>query len=196
MNQSFLAIARTAMKRLLTTIATLATMSSGANAETSVLKSLPEKVQKSIEETRAACRGIGGDGISVTSDDDGLVTFTLDGKQAVLIDDVLLCGGCYHGFNCSNRGTRVVEVYIRRGSSWARAISDRDISVTGDIFVSFKPGYPGDQRDRELNALVVNHFVGNRECPTRIAASTSAQSWEARSCVVRWNGARFTYKPL
>ena len=28
---------------------------------------------------------------SQTSDDEGLVTFTLDGKQAVLIDPILLC---------------------------------------------------------------------------------------------------------
>jgi hypothetical protein len=28
------------------------------------------------------------------------------------------------------------------------------------------------------------------------ATSSSAQSYETRSCIVRWNGAKFTYKPL
>ena len=39
-------------------------------------------------------------------------------------------------------------------------------------------------------------YEGNKECPTRRAASASAQSYEARSCVVRWNGTKFIYKPL
>ena len=56
---------------------------------------------------------------------------------------------------------------------------------------------PGKYRPegQELNALVVNLFIGNKECPTR-RAPDSSQSWEARSCVVRWNGTKFTYKPL
>jgi len=162
-----------------------------AIAETSLLKSLPDKVQKSIEETRAACRGISDD-VKVTSGDGGLVTFTLDGKQAVLVDPILLCAECYPGSNCSNRGTRNVEIYVH-GNAWVKVLSNGNI--TGDIFVSTKPGAYSPM-GQELNALVVNLFVGNRECPTRIAATTSEQSWEARSCVVRWNGTRFTYKPL
>jgi hypothetical protein len=178
------------MHRILTTVGVLVVLTTWARAENFVLKSLPEGVQKSIEETRAACSGI-NDNVKVTSGDEGLVTFTLDGKQSVLIDPILLCGGCYHGVSCTNRGTRDVEIYVR-SSSWVKALSND--KITGDIFVSTKPGYrPVGQ---ELNALVVNLFVGNRKCPTRIAGSTSAQSWEARSCVVRWNGTRFTYKPL
>jgi hypothetical protein len=46
-----------------------------AIAETSVLESLPGNVQKSVEETRAACRSIGAD-----------VKFT-SGDQACLIAD-------------------------------------------------------------------------------------------------------------
>ena len=38
-------------------------------------------------------------------------------------------------------------------------------------------------------------FIGNRECPTGRAASNSAPG-EKRSCVVRWKGTKFTYKPL
>jgi hypothetical protein len=39
-------------------------------------------------------------------------------------------------------------------------------------------------------------FIGNKECPTRVAATSSAQSYEARNCVLRWSGSRFTYKSL
>jgi hypothetical protein len=157
-----------------------------------VLRSLPDKVQRGIEEFRAGCRDIGVDA-NVTSGDGGLLTFTVRGRRAVLIDPILLCGECYHGVNCTNRGTRQVEVYVR-GNSWGRELADGNI--TGDIFVSIKLGGSWEQWGQELNALVVNLFVGNRECPTRIAPSSSQQSWEARSCVIRWNGTRFTYKPL
>lgn len=159
-------------------------------AETSVLESLPRSAQKSIEDTRAGCKEL--DENNQTSGDAGLLTFKLGGKQAVLIDPVRLCNGCHPGFNCSNRGTRDVEVYVRRGDSWEKVLSNGNI--TGDIFVSTKPGFT--QTDQELNALVADLFIGNKDCPTRIAASQSEQSYEARSCVLRWNGIRFTYKPL
>jgi hypothetical protein len=38
--------------------------------------------------------------------------------------------------------------------------------------------------------------VGNKDCPTIHAGSTSAQSYEARTCVIRWNRGKFVYKPL
>jgi hypothetical protein len=82
-----------------------------AIAETSVLNSLPGKVQKSIEETRAACRGISDD-VKVTSGDEGLVTFTLDGKQAVLVDPILLCDGCYLATAAPTEALDV-EIYVR-----------------------------------------------------------------------------------
>ena len=70
-------------------------------------------------------------------------------------------------------GTRDVEVYVRRQNSWAKVLSNGNI--TGDIFVSTKPG-SYRETGQELNALVVNLFRGNKECPTREAATTSAQS--------------------
>ena len=101
-----------------------------------------------------------------------------------MVDPILLCGECYPGFNCSNRGTRHVEIYVHNGS-WVKVLSNSNI--TGDIFVSTKPG-AYKAMGQELNALVVNLFIGNKECPTRVVASSSEQAWEARSCVVRWNG--------
>jgi hypothetical protein len=40
----------------------------------------------------------------------GVGDLTVSGKQAVLVDPKLLCDGCYHGTNCSNRDTRDVAV--------------------------------------------------------------------------------------
>jgi hypothetical protein len=161
-----------------------------AQPSSSVLQSLPAEVQKDIEETRARCQQAVD---NVPSGDVGLVTFTVSGKQAVLVDPKLLCNDCYHGMNCTNRDTRDVRVYVLFGDVWRKVLSNA--YITGDIFVSIKPGSYGSFWG-ELNALVVDLYIGNRECPTRRAASASAQMLEMRSCVVRWNGTKFTYKPL
>jgi hypothetical protein len=177
-------------KLLLAAVALSIVVSAPATAEDSVLRSLPADVQKDIEETRARCQQAAD---NVPSGDMGLVTFTVSGKQAVLVDQKLLCGDCYKGYNCSNRGTRDVKVYVLFGNTWRMFLSDE--AITGDIFVSYVPGkYRAE--GQELNALVVDLYIGNKECPTRRAASSSAQSYEARSCVVKWNGTKFTYKPL
>ena len=157
-----------------------------------LLRSLPADVQKYIEETRARCQQTGND---VPSGDEGLETFTVSGKQAVLVDEKLICGGCYHGFNCSNRDTRDVRVYVLFGGAWRKVPFLETADITGDIFVSYVPGKYRPE-GQELNALVVDLYSGNKECPTRSAPSASAQMYEARTCVVRWNGAKFTYKPL
>jgi hypothetical protein len=162
-----------------------------AQPSLSVLRSLPAEVQKNIEATRTSCRSTGNE--AVTSDDNGLIQFLLGGKKAVLVDPIVLCDGCLPGVNCSNRGTRDVRVYVLFGKAWRMVLSND--SITGDIFVSTVPGKYKPE-GQELNALVVNLYEGNKECPTRQAETTSAQSYEARSCVVRWNGTKFTYKPL
>ena len=184
------------MCKLLTTTTVMAALMSGAHAEeTSLLPSLPGHVQKSIAETRAACREA-GIGDKVTSDEVGLETFALHGVHAVLIDPVRLCGGaCIAGVNCSNRGTRDVELYIRKQNSWAKApLAD---NITGDIFISLKPdAFRGDPASRwpELHALVLDLFGGNRACPMPPAVSNAER--QTRSCIARWNGATFTYNPL
>jgi hypothetical protein len=165
--------------------------SSGATQEAAspVLQSLPAKVQKYIEEMRTSCKERSEDA-EVTSGDGGLIQFTLGSKPAVMIDKIMICGGCYPGYSCSNRGTRTVEIYMLSGRTWTKVLSEQNF--TGDIFVSVKPG----QNTQELNALVGNLFVGNKDCPTREAPSSSSQLMEARTCVVRWQGNKFTYKPL
>jgi hypothetical protein len=140
-------------------------------------------------------RSVDVDTLAVASGDSGLIQFFLGDRKAVLIDDSVLCGGCYHGYNCTNRGTRGVRVYALFGNAWGKVPFLETASITGDIFVSYVPGKYRPE-GQKLNALVVDLYVGNKECPTRRAASASAQSYEARSCVVRWNGTNFTYKPL
>jgi hypothetical protein len=159
------------------------TFSSSATQEAaSLLESLPVEVQKDIEEIRASCRSVDVDTLAVTSGDSGLIQFLLGGKKAVLIDPIILCGGCYKGYSCSNRGTRDVRVYALLGNAWRMVLSND--AITGDIFLSYVPGKYRPE-GQELNALVVALFIGNKECPTRRAGSMSEQSWEARSCVVR-----------
>jgi hypothetical protein len=161
-----------------------------AQDDLSILRSLPAKVQKNIEELRTSCKDHQSEA-EVTSGDDGLIQFTLGSKPAVMIDNIMICGGCMKGVSCTNRGTRFVEIYMLSGrKTWTKVLSEENF--TGDIFVSVKPG----QNTQELNALVGNLFVGNKDCPTREAPSTSSQSREARTCVVRWQGNKFTYKPL
>jgi hypothetical protein len=133
--------------------------------------------------------------LAVTSGDDGLIQFLLGDRKAVLVDPIVLCGGCYKGYNCSNRGTRDVRVYALFGNAWRKVPFLETASITGDVFVSYVPGKYRPE-GQKLNALVVDLFFGNKQCPTRRAGSMSEQSWEARSCVVRWNGTKFTYKPL
>jgi hypothetical protein len=175
----------------------LAFSSVAAQPSSSVLQSLPAEVQKRIEETRTSCRSIYNETVTsgVTSGDSGLIQFLLGGRKAVLVDDIDLCGGCYKGANCTNRGTRHVRVYALFGNAWRKVPFLEDASITGDILVSYVPGQPRPE-GQKLNALVVVLFIGNKECPTRRAGSMSEQSWEARSCVVKWNGTKFTYRPL
>src|SRR5262245_3810446 len=143
------------MKKLLLVAAALA-VASAAAAETTLLQSMPSKVRKEVEDVRASCKEADLD--SVTEGGYGLVEFKLSGNWAVLVDHSLLCGGCRAGVNCSNRGTRGVAIYMRRGDKWVRVFSDEDaqVSITGDIFISLKPG-----KKEDLNALVLSFFSGN-----------------------------------
>ena len=76
----------------------------------SVLQSLPTSVQKRIKEIRERCLAIERENppYGTADDDDGLMTFTLSGAQAVLVDELSFCGGeCYHGCRAGAGGTQV-----------------------------------------------------------------------------------------
>jgi hypothetical protein len=196
------------MKKLLLAAVVLSiVVAAPATAEDSILKSLPDEVQKEIEDVRAGCREQlmrldGKEGRAdlawkvpgVSSGDEGLDVFTVSGSQAVMVDDLELCGGeCVKWANCSNRGAYGVAIYIRSGKGWRKALSTE---ATGRVFLST------DMNDK-FKALVVNVFSGNKDCPTRDVVVRKGResypfpAWK-QSCaaVVKWNGTKFTFKPL
>jgi tetratricopeptide (TPR) repeat protein len=94
----------------------------------SLLRSLPSDVQKEIKGIRQSCRELGPATSDytpprVTEGDEGLITFTVSGAQAVLIDELNFCGGggeCIHGVNCATGFTHNVAIYIRTGAGTLR----------------------------------------------------------------------------
>jgi len=114
---------------------------SHAFAEAPVLKSLPLNVQKEIEDVRGSCRdiGSGATGSTVAEGDEGLRTFTVSGAQAVLIDQLDVCGdgfGCIHGVTCATGYTHDVAIYIRSRDGWRKSFS---VAATEPIFLSIEP---------------------------------------------------------
>jgi hypothetical protein len=90
-----------------------------AIAEVPILRSLPSDVQKRIEGIRQSCR-------ESPTGDKGLVTFTVSGTEAILIDELNFCGdgaACKHGVNCATGYPQLVEVYVRSGSTWRKSFS-------------------------------------------------------------------------
>jgi hypothetical protein len=176
----------------------------------SVLRSLPADVQKDIEKTRAACREYFDEqGIDasqtwfsdtaaevhrVSSGNEGLGVFTVSGAQAVMVNNLELCGGqCLRSVNCSNRGSYGVAIYIRSGKGWRKALSTEAV---GSVFVS-------TDDDEKFRALILSVFGGNKDCPThdiplrRDGKTYVYPAWkQACDAVVKWNGRKFTYKPL
>jgi len=179
------------IKLLATTAALTIAIATAATAQQpDLLSSLPAKAQKRIAEQRAACKEAEA---QTTSGDIGLTQFMLGGKLAVLIDPPQLCGGCSAGLTCTNRGTRLVEIYRREGAGWVKVLNED--SFTGDLFLSYRPGF--SETASELEAIVASvYYREAKDCPTKIMESASAQSWEARTCVVRWQNGKFNYKPL
>src|SRR5262249_2716698 len=160
----------------------------------SVLQSLPTSVQKRIKEIRERCLAIERENppYGTADDDDGLMTFTLSGAQAVLVDELSFCGGeCYHGVNCATGHMHLVEVYVRSGSVWRKVFSKQ---VTQPIFVSTEND-PHTGKSTRFRALVIKIGAEDKMCP---AISSDSTEWKRRSCdfVVKWDGAKFTFKPL
>ena len=106
-----------------------------AHAETPspVLRSLPAEVQKNIEQVRSSCREYWtGRGFEITpygpgwasSGDEGLISFTLSGAQAVMVSNLNLCAGqCLKGVTCSTVPFYEINIYVRTGQAWRNALS-------------------------------------------------------------------------
>ncbi len=172
-------------------IALLILMCLPATAETPspVLRSLPSAVQKEIGEIRNDCPGDEKN----TSGDEGLQTFTISGAQAVLVDELNFCGEgrtCIHGVNCATGYTHQVEIYVRRGNVWTKSFF---VQATEPIFLSVEPS-----ENPKFRALVLS--VGGGDdilgCPIRNKNDPTAWKHEKCDFVVKWDGTKFTHKPL
>jgi len=157
----------------------------------SLLRSLPSDVQKEIEGIRQSCRELGPATSDytpprVTEGDEGLITFTVSGAQAVLIDELNFCGGggeCIHGVNCATGFTHNVAIYIRTGKSWKKSLS---IFASEPVFLDVERG------TGKFEVLVLNVFAGDWGCPVR----TNAPPHDSCAAVVKWDGTRFVHKLL
>jgi hypothetical protein len=166
---------------------------SAAQKTSPVLHSLPAEVQKNIEGVRAASRAYWNDrGIADSSDvppflvssgDDGLISFTLSGAQAIMVDDPALCGGqCVKGATCTTVGSYGLNIYVRTDHGWSNALSTM---AGGPVFLST------DKEDYTTFKALVLHVSGadNKRCQVK---------WWKQYCdmVVKWDGKKFTFKPL
>jgi hypothetical protein len=163
----------------------------------SLLQSLPAEVQKNIEQVRTACReywnNIGADPSQpispftpevrrVSSGDDGLILFTVSGTQAVMVSNLELCGGqCLKGAVCSTVGSYDINIYVRTGHAWRNALSTR----VGAAFLS-----TDKETHTKFNALVLSvSGADDKNC--------RVQFWKQYcDMVVKWDGKKFTFKPL
>ena len=171
-----------------------------AQPSSSVLQSLPAEVQKQIEDVRAACREYLIDQNkdpnqswmsstahrveSVSSGDDGLIQFTVSGALAVMVSDLELCGGqCLRGGggNCSNHGGYFITIYIRSKNAWREALSTN--AVGGSLLSADWSKDPA-----AFKAIVLSILGGNKGCPSRPKQECHV--------IVKWDGTKFTYKPL
>ena len=179
-----------ASKVVIIAVGLVALFTSHTIAEEPILRSLPANVQKEIEQIRQSCREIGSS--TVAEGDDGLRTFTVSGVQAVLIDELDVCGGgfdCIHGVNCATGYTHDVAIYVRSRDVWRKSFS---VAATDRIFLSIEP-YTG-----KFRALVLSVHGGDEalHCPLR--DKNAGDAWKHEKCdfVVKWDGAKFIYRPL
>ncbi len=183
-----------------------------AQPPSSVLQSLPAEIQTQIAHVRAACReylvaqdkdpnqswmsSTANTVHSVSSEDEGLIQFTVSGARAVMVSDLELCGGqCLRGANSSNRGAYSVTIYIRSKNAWRKALST---DVVGSVFLS-----TDWLNNNKFTAMVLSVPAGNKDCPTRDVSVREGRdtyvfpAWK-QSCdaVVKWDGTKFIYRRL
>ena len=103
---------------------------------------------------------------------------------------------CLRGGNCSNRNSYAVAIYVRSDEgTWSKALS---VEAVGNVFLS-----TDWLRDHEFKAAVISILSGNEDCPTHDVLlqegnhSYMFPAWK-QTCdaVVKWDGTKFTYKPL
>jgi hypothetical protein len=150
---------------------------------------------------RAACRkqlDYEGETSWVINPDEGLTLFTVSGRQAVMVNNGTLCGvgKGWKGITYSNRGSSPLAIYVRSGNAWRRALFTDAI---GDFFLSTIDNTVNTDGTVEFKALVLNVFLGSEECPIEVRKVhwSKVVNWKLPcAVVVKWNGTKFTYKPL
>ena len=184
------------MKNFIITLGLATLFTTHATAETSILRSLPSDVQKEIEGIRQSCRELGPATSDytpprVTEGDEGLITFTVSGAQAILLDQLNFCGSgfeCIHGVNCATGFTHSVAIHVRYGNVWRKSFS---VDATEPIFLSIEP------YTDKFRALVLSvHGGWDLGCPVRNRNDPTAWKHEKCDFVVKWDGTKFTYMPL
>ncbi len=157
-----------------TALATL--MTHGAHAqdppETYILRSLPADVQEKIEAVRSGCQEQLKN-IDLSSPSQGLTLFSLSGAQAVMVNYLDVCDGKYVKYvNGSTWGSYYVAIYIRSGTTWREVFLS---PISGTVFLSVDD-------HNHFKAMVVSIRKEKRSA--------------ARDVIMKWNGTKFTYKPL
>jgi hypothetical protein len=160
-----------------------------ATAEAPILRSLPFDVQKEIGRVRQACRGAvpctsDNDPPRVTKDDEGLISFSVSGKQAVLVDELNFCGGggnCFDGVNCATGFTHNIAIYVRSGNAWRKALST---FASEPVLLRIENG------TQTFKSLVLKVFPGDWGCPPRTNYRDTC------AAVVKWDGTKFVHALL
>jgi hypothetical protein len=155
-----------------TALATLMTDGAHAQDYSSILRSLPGDVQEKIEAVRSGCQEQLKD-IDLSSPRQGLTLFSLSGAQAVMVNYLDVCGGNEVKYvNCSTWGSYYVAIYVRSGTVWREVLLEPVVNV----FLSI------DEDNNKFKAAVLR-IRKDKVTPNR-------------DVVVKWNGTKFTYKPL
>jgi hypothetical protein len=176
------------MKQHVIALGLIGQLTTYAAAEAPILRSLPSDVQKEIGRVRQACREAAertsdDDPPRVTKDDEGLISFSVSGAQAVLVDQLNFCGAgdCFHGVNCATGFTHNVAIYVRLGKAWRKALST---FASGPLLLSVDTG------TERFKLLVLKVFPGDWGCPPHTNYRYTC------AAVVKWDGTKFVHTLL
>jgi hypothetical protein len=146
-----------------------------------ILRSLPSEAQELVEKVRESCPS---EDNYVTKGDEGLLTFTVSGAQAVLVDELRFCGTgfeCMHSVNCATGFMHSVAIYVRSGGSWKKSLST---FASEPILLSL------EYRTEKFKALLLKVFPGDWGCP-------EGTDWrDTCPAVVKWDGKSFVHNLL
>ena len=139
-------------------------------------QALPEEIRAYVRDVRGRCRAHLDEfpkeerqGLKFIPDDEmqGIITGTLDGRPAIIADNLTLCNDHLSGVNCSNRGCDVVIWRQDHAAVWRKIFSEhlheRNIEV--------------DQVSRQMKSIKLRLYAGDPRCrPAKNVLYTSGQS--------------------